>query len=273
MKTPLLCLSALGGTLLLGASLLGTSRPLPKSGPDGAAARDGSAVPAPKLPVAHAAHTPQEVADRLDDLLQPRFQERAEFFGLSRIYVPLDAHQYTVHEADKIYRQPLYNLIGRSPEEKSLLTAANAANREYVVGFLHSANTLGDPPLKKNARKHLPAPAHPLPAPDAMPEAYFEPLVIHGAENQGEKMKDRDHLAQWQIANMKAVNEAVKKAAARARKGEKMEVQAGEWVLLLRPVKAAQDSCLACHGRAKKGDTLGVMAYAIRSAAAKTAAK
>ena len=47
------------------------------------------------------------------------------------------------------------------------------------------------------------------------------------------------------------------------RKGEREDVNFGNWLVALRPVRAEQDSCLGCHAGAKRGDTLGVMVYAV----------
>ena len=45
-----------------------------------------------------------------------------------------------------------------------------------------------------------------------------------------------------------------------------MDRDLGNWRLVLRPVLASRDSCLGCHAGAKRGDTLGVMVYAVDKA-------
>ena len=49
----------------------------------------------------------------------------------------------------------------------------------------------------------------------------------------------------------------------RIKHGDKIDVVAGKWELAIRPVKAADKSCLTCHTGAKKGDTLGAMVYMV----------
>ena len=218
--------------------------------------RDAAKTPALTISPPRPAKTAAEVADRLDALLQPRFQEQAEDFGLDRIYIPLNAHQYTSRDAEgHKFRQPLYSLIGRSAEEKRLLAEADAPQKEYVVAFLHCDSALGKPGDKNPNRPRLRASASPL--------FYFETLVVHDEKGEASLLEDRNKVALWFKNNMPEAEKSLSDSAAKARRGEKTSDAVGAYFVALRPVKA-QKSCLQCHGKAKTGDTLGVMAYAVK---------
>ena len=48
------------------------------------------------------------------------------------------------------------------------------------------------------------------------------------------------------------------------RRGQGQTVDYQNWLVVMRPVRATHASCLGCHARrAKRGDTLGVMVYAV----------
>ena len=47
-------------------------------------------------------------------------------------------------------------------------------------------------------------------------------------------------------------------------KGQEQQAETKDWHILMRPVLAAKQECLDCHTKAKMGDTLGVMVYAVR---------
>jgi hypothetical protein len=253
LKKRLVLLSVLAGTAAIGTAAIAI-RPFDREQPPTGQSQTLTAKSDSKTVPVFPAHYPEEVVDRLDTLLQPRFLKRDGEFGISRIYIPLNSHQFTRREGEKVIRTPLYALLPANADEKELIQAADSPGIPYVIGFLHSANTLGKPndPVPANSRRYL------------MPDAQFETLAMHTALPESSPVQDRQTLNMWKQENLKAVNEVLKQSADKARKGEKVEAQAGDWLVMLRPVKASEAACLGCHGRAKAGDTLGVMAYAVR---------
>ena len=213
--------------------------------------RDAAKTTVPAVPP-HPAKTAVEVADRLDSLLQPRFLERGEVFGVERIILPLSAHALTYRDANgQLGRQLLYALIGRDSKEKTLLAEADAPQKDYVVGFLHGANTLGKLNEKKTAFGR------------ASLTDRFEPFVMREKGANASYSAINNNFAAWMQETFSTFDKSLAASDAKAQKGEKTTDSAGAWVLALRPVKA-QASCLQCHGKAKTGDTLGVMFYAVK---------
>ncbi len=45
--------------------------------------------------------------------------------------------------------------------------------------------------------------------------------------------------------------------------GHPAEAEYENWVIVMRPVRALHQSCINCHAGARRGDTLGVMVYAV----------
>ena len=218
--------------------------------------RDAAKAPRPTIAAPHPAKTATEVADRLDALLQPRFQERGDVFGMDRVYLPLNAHQYNHREPDgKITRQLLYDLVGRGADEKYLIAEANAPQKDYVVGFLHGVNTLGKPGEKKTDADFTRS--------RAAASNRLEILVAHEQGVTTGYREGQNKLSAWAKATLPTLDKALTASDVKAQNGQKTTDTVGAWVLTLRPVKA-QESCLGCHGKAKKGDTLGVMAYAVK---------
>ena len=218
--------------------------------------RDATKAPAPKIVAPHPAKTAGQVADRLDALLQPRFQERGEVFGMDRIYLPLNAHQYYQRGPNGILtRQLLYDLVGRDENEKFLIAEANSPQKDYVVGVLHGVNTLGKPGEKKTDADFTRS--------RAASANRLEVLVMHEQGVTTGYLDGHNKLSAWAREVLPTLEKALTTADPKAQKGQKTTDTVGAWTLTLRPVKA-QASCLGCHGKAQKGDTLGVMAYAVK---------
>lgn len=214
--------------------------------------RDATKTKIPTIPPSHPAKTAMDVADRLDALIQPRFLERGEVFGTNRIILPLQSHALSYRDSNgTLGSQALYALIGRDSKEKTLLAEADAPQKDYVVGFLHGANTLGKPTNKKTGFDRISAADR------------FEPFVMHEKGLTASYGAINNDLAAWMQETFSTFDKSLPVSEAKAQKGEKTTDTVGVWVLTLRPVKA-QSACLECHGRAKKGDTLGVMAYAVK---------
>lgn len=93
--------------------------------------------PAPPAPAS--AETPQQVADTLDSIVQPRFQQNAGRFGVDRIV-------FAGHDN-------IYSLSGMTASEKRRFRRVNAAHRPYVIAFLHCAHKPGRDLVSKTRDK------------------------------------------------------------------------------------------------------------------------
>lgn len=186
----------------------------------------------PAPPAQTSTETPQQVADTLDSIVQPRFQQNAGRFGVDRIL-------FKGHDN-------IYSLVGMTTSERRRFRRVNAAHRPYVIAFLHCAHKPGHDLLDKN---------HEL---EELPDAFLQPLAAATATDAG-----LEKLWNWSGAHLE---KAVLSDLPVLRRGTGMDQDFGNWRLVLRPVLASRDSCLGCHAGAKRGDTLGVMVYAVDKA-------
>ncbi len=175
-----------------------------------------------------AALTPQQVADTLDGIVQPRFQQNAGRFGVDRVL--LDGHD------------DIYGLSAITAKEKRDFRRANAAHRPYVVAFLHCAHKPGHYSDSKERA-------------DGATKPYLEPLASATTTQEG-----AEKLRLWADGHLEKV---VLPDLADLRRGDNVDKDFGNWRVSMRPVLAARPACLGCHAGAKKNDTLGVMVYAV----------
>lgn len=198
------------------------------------------------------------VARLLDSIAQSRFQDtNMKVFGMSRIVLPPDS---------PTGRHLAFTFTARNPEETDILRSVEATRRDYMVSFLHCATVPSIPAYfmpsphfgGSNSVPHgsLNGP-DPLLLPTADPQSSLTPLFLHSQTLTSDS------------ATIQFVQERERLAATRALPallaGREVQTAGSDWTVLMRPVLAAQDSCLSCHTTAKKGDTLGVMVYAVRS--------
>ena len=195
--------------------------------------------------------TTHQVADCLDSLIQPRFQDnRAGVFGLTRVVTPEQLAGVRGHMG-------LAVLQPKTPTEAALLHQANAAHRDYVVAFLHCAHVPGhlrDTTLLPNYRT-------------AGEKPYLQTLATHpvrqidaAQQAQVVNLFGRTHLSD---ADTAAISRKAISDLPSLRQGISQEVSVNNWLVVMRPIAAAHDSCLGCHEGAHHGDTLGVMVYAV----------
>lgn len=182
------------------------------------------------------AETPQQVAETLDSIVQPRFQQNAGLFGPDRVMVPtavLDGHD---------------NVSWVNPNnvsEKRLFNQVIASHRSYILAFLHCRH-------KPGAHTHPPKPAEPLDS-DFQPST--DALIAVGATEAG-----TERTFDW--AN-KVLNPVVLPHLKQLKQGRPAQTEYENWVIVMRPVRATHQACLYCHTGTKRGDTLGVMVYAV----------
>lgn len=216
------------------------------------ALRSQPAAPAPaKL------GSPLQVADDLDGIVQPRFQEDAGEFGVSRLMPAVSGHRVGF----------MGYFDAKTPGERTLLNRAGSARRDYVIAFLHCAHVPGQKAGDTRSEAHH----GPL---NGAGDRYLTTLVVtkdlapdapstslsrstFGIRNSGypvgyEKLEGR--LQQAAITNIPGPLH-----------GRAVQTGVDGWTVFLRPVRASADSCVGCHVGSKRGDTLGVMLYAVGS--------
>ncbi len=174
--------------------------------------------------------TPEQVADHLDRIVQPRFQQNAGRFGIDRVLV--GGHD------------DVYGLDVTTARERANLRLAKQARRPFVVAFLHCVHKPGQPVGAKAIE--------PL-------DKDFKPYVtVLAAATKTQAGTEK--LYDWGAAHLERVTVPL---VPQLRRGENLEAQEGNWQIVMRPVRALRASCIGCHAGAKRGDTLGVMVYAV----------
>jgi len=186
--------------------------------------------PVPPSPIS--AETPQQVADTLDSIVQPRFQQNAGRFGVDRIV-------FAGHDN-------IYALTATTASERRRFRRLNAAHRPYVIAFLHCAHKPGRDLLSKTRGG------------DEAAKPYLQTLATATATNPGSQK-----LFDWSNTHLEKV---VLPDLPTLRRGTGLDRDLGNWRLVLRPVLASRQACLGCHAGARRGDTLGVMVYAVDKA-------
>ncbi len=217
------------------------------------------ALPAqPTLSSKTGTDSPRAVAEALDAIVQPRFlDDQAGVFGTGRVVSPVRGHFETT------YFEP------KTPAETALWEAANQGKLPYMMGFLHCAHVPGrftdkQPPpnlLGTGFGTSFSAldPFHP--AIYSLSRLFTKYPVsdtpVPAAVWQQRGLQEKEQDKSFQTAALKALPALMK--------GKGQETTQGDFLVVMRPVLAAKDSCLSCHIGAKKNDTLGVMVYAVRS--------
>ncbi len=220
MKRPS-CFAVRAACLAAGAVPLALAQALPAARPSSVASAQASS-----------AQTPQQVADTLDAVVQPRFQQSAGRFGVDRV-VHLEGHE-RVSWIDPSSRT-----------EARQFAAIRASHRSYVLAFLHCRH-------KPGAHVDPPTPAAPL-EPDFTPSV--STLLTVGGTQAGAY-----RTFHW--AN-RALEPLVLPYLDPLKHGHPVQADYENWTVVMRPVRALHASCLGCHAGAQRGDTLGVMVYAV----------
>ncbi len=210
--------------------------------------------------------SPRAVAEALDAIVQPRFlDDQAGVFGTGRVVSPVRGHFETT------YFEP------KTPAETALWEAANQAKFPYMMGFLHCAHVPGrftdqQPPpdlLSTGFSTSFSAPDPFHPAIYSLSRLFTKYSVsdtpVSAAVWQQRGLQEKEQDKSFQTAALKALPALMK--------GKTQETTQGDFLVVMRPVLAAKDSCLGCHIGAKKNDTLGVMVYAVRNTPTNTVSK
>ncbi|BDI30197.1 hypothetical protein CCAX7_22480 [Capsulimonas corticalis] len=176
--------------------------------------------------------TPLQVADALDKIVQPRFQRNAGQFGPDRI-VMLPSGHTSIDEID-----------GETPSERRKFLKLREARRSYVVGILHVVHKPGSH-LDTHDASHVEI--DPKPSTD----------VLFAVNSTYERV---DHSINWAEQHLTRV---LTPYAPVVKRGKVINVDYGGWFVALRPIRAEHSACISCHVGSHRGDTLGVMIYAV----------
>lgn len=180
------------------------------------------------------------VAQTLDSYVQPRFEIlRDRNFGALRIV-------YRKHAG-------LAQLKVDTATEKEKIANVNAAHRDYAISLLHCAEIPGRYFDSGDIGMQL---------------LYFNQKPFIESTNNYPRSFDREEGKQAGIDGT-AIEKRAIAVLPKLRKGQEQRVEVKNWVVLMRPVLAAKQECLDCHTKAKIGDTLGVMVYAVSKTARK----
>ena len=205
------------------------------------------------------AATARQVADILDGMIQPRFQDdRAGVFGLSRIVTPEQLAGVGGH-------QGLAVLQPKTLVETWELRQAQASGRNYVVAFLHCAHVPG----QFKGIRGLPSASGPEVKPYLRLLATRPSSVAAFAQQaQTVPLSPRPQAVLFSQPHLSSADDAAISQEAIAslpslRAGARQETSVGNWLVEMRPVPAAHASCLGCHVGAPHNETLGVMVYAV----------
>ena len=176
------------------------------------------------------ADTPRQVAENLDRMVQPRFQDNAGRFGVDRVII--GGHD------------DIYELNAQSAADRGRLRRVKNARRPFVLAFLHCVHKPG-----KNVGSRRPESL----GTDFTP--FLDVLAVGTKTHDG-----ADKLRDWGDKSLPGLT--IPHLASLKRGGE-AETDSGNWLVVMRPVRASSGSCLGCHAGARRGDTLGVMVYAV----------
>lgn len=175
-----------------------------------------------------------QVADRIDSIIQPRFQVSAGQFGQDRVVGSIDGHPRTFEVIDQ-----------ETNSERSQFASVIASKRPFVMGLLHCSHRLGS-----HLHTH-----------DGLQNGEGDDPQVIMLVSAGISDLNAQNNFDWCDDHLSG---AVKPDIAAIKRGQACTTTCGQWLVVMRPIKAEHEICLSCHLGAKRGDTLGAMVYAIR---------
>ncbi len=140
-----------------------------------------------------------------------------------------------------------------TPAEAALLAAAAAPRHPCIMAFLHCAHVPGRPGV------HL----------AGMPRPWLARITSRAFALP----QSAEHVQASMERDSALIQKTATDALPALLKGRPQEKAAGDWLVVMRPVRASTLSCLGCHSGAKRGDTLGVMVYAVGNKAVRNVSK
>jgi hypothetical protein len=207
--------------------------------------------------------TPLKVALVLDSITQPRFQDDMKNFGMSRLLYIAGGHL------------AMGKLLLPTQKDRDLLKTAESTHRDFAIGFFHCAKVPGKATRGEGSFRSAALPSgktgkpneksKPIPlTPETIPSADIAESVIPVCSRLRHLHADHSGTAGVEEQNLyREMGKAAEKALPKLMKGQGIEQDAGDWLVVARPVRALKTSCLKCHQGAKLGDTLGVLTYIV----------
>ncbi len=202
-----------------------------------------TALASPKKEVLPPLETPEQVAQAIDDVIQPRFQKDVDEVGIERILI--EGHS------------GIYSLDTKHmPKMKTLLKRIALSRRQFAISFFHCI--------------HKPAKFRGITKESFTSngeEEGLQTLILPGNQYYRTagvgSLAEHDRQGKWEEEQNPAIEKATTKVLPELRKGKPKEANIGKWYVAMRPVRAIKPSCLNCHTGAKKGDLMGVMVYSV----------
>lgn len=124
------------------------------------------------------------------------------------------------------------------------------------MGFFHCAGKPGK--FKPNEDPDSKRKQSPVPPKYDMFYLAKKKIFTNGADGA-----PTPEAAAWDKQYSASVQSLCVKALPKLKQGESVDAETGKWLVAMRPIRALKASCISCHAGAHKGDTLGVMVYAI----------
>ncbi len=194
----------------------------------------------------------------IDGTLQPRFQQDAGVFGISRTYGVdvIGGHQSVLSVLD-------VPEMATTPPANNLFTTD--VGREYIIGFFRFAKKPGKYVSDVDGQPSIT---------DKRTRPVYQELAWQRTRQQMQTQKpmtrkagDMGDVLQHDMDQgrlQKAVKAVCLNALPDVRQGRPCDVTRSGYLIAIRPIKAAKASCLHCHAGAKLNDALGAMVYTVR---------
>jgi hypothetical protein len=171
------------------------------------------------------------VVNRLDALVQPRFQLSMGEFGIDRVASSLQGHPKVGLMADE------------TSSEQRQERVIEHMGRPFILAMLHCAHRPGRFNSDRSTELDLTS---------------DHGTTLIDCESSSDAAAINDY--NWADNHLDKVTAPY---LGQVKHGQAVEVVVGKWLLAIRPVKATHQSCVTCHSGQKLGGTLGALVYMV----------
>lgn len=186
----------------------------------------------------------EEVVDRLEMVLQPKFQDIDKLGVLSRI-PRISGHENVI-------------LAKSNVKDRDALDSAHAANLAYDVTFVRVKDFPKLDEYRERLRKNgIPADQ----VEEKLPARLRAGGMVHIARSPG-TVGQPEGLNGKLKEDAEDLTKIAAKQMAKLRRGDRLDENLKGLLVAYRPIKAV-DKCLSCHSGTKSGDTLGTLRYVV----------